>query len=106
MRPQPRLEYRAIADSHGEDFYSGDLATRIVTFAEQTGGLLAASDLADHRSQWVEPISARYRDHEVCPPLVGIDRLLQKQRRHGTLNEERLRKLEVDAQKVPHRWVD
>lgn len=49
---------------------------------------------------------ANYRDHEVCPPLVGIDRLLQKQRRHGTLNEERLRKLEVDAQKVPHRWVD
>lgn len=77
--PAMAATLRAIADSHGEDFYSGDLATRIVAFAEQTGGLLAASDLADHRSQWVEPISARYRDHEVweIPPNgQGIAALL------------------------------
>lgn len=61
---------RAIADSHGEDFYTGATADRIIAFSEESGGLLAASDLADHRSQWVEPISARYRDHEVweIPP--------------------------------------
>lgn len=61
---------RAIASSRGEDFYTGDLARAMIAFSEQTGGLLAASDLAGHRSEWVEPISARYRDHEVweIPP--------------------------------------
>lgn len=61
---------RAIAETHGDAFYDGPLADRIVAFSEQTGGLFSASDLAGHRSEWVEPISARYRDHEVweIPP--------------------------------------
>jgi len=61
---------RAIAASHGDDFYTGELARRMVAFSEASGGVFTASDLADHRSTWVEPISARYRDHEVweIPP--------------------------------------
>lgn len=68
--PEMAATLRAIADSHGEDFYTGNLARAMVAFAERTGGLLTASDLAGHRSQWVEPIRARYRDHEVweIPP--------------------------------------
>lgn len=52
------------------DFYEGDLAAKIVAFAQQTGGLLTAADLAAHHSRWVEPISTRYRGHEVweIPP--------------------------------------
>ncbi|NLE97840.1 MAG: gamma-glutamyltransferase, partial [Propionibacterium sp.] len=61
---------RAIARSHGTDFYSGDLAERIVAFSESTGGHLTIDDLDSHRSEWVNPIAARYRDHEVweIPP--------------------------------------
>ena len=68
--PEMAATLRTIAASAGEDFYSGGLADAMVAFSRATGGLLAASDLADHRSQWVEPISARYRDHEVweIPP--------------------------------------
>ncbi|MDO5735076.1 MAG: gamma-glutamyltransferase family protein [Propionibacteriaceae bacterium] len=59
-----------IAASRGEDFYTGDLGARMVAFARATGGGLSAADLAGHASQWVQPISARYRDHEVweVPP--------------------------------------
>ncbi|MHA6511416.1 gamma-glutamyltransferase family protein [Tessaracoccus sp. Z1128] len=68
--PEMAATLTAIAASRGEDFYAGDLAARIVAFARASGGGLSPSDLAQHRSEWVEPISARYRDHEVweAPP--------------------------------------
>ncbi len=52
------------------DFYEGELAGQMVSFAQASGGLLRADDLAAHRSQWVEPISASYRGYEVweIPP--------------------------------------
>lgn len=61
---------RSIGESVGEEFYAGELAERIVAFASATGGVLGADDLAGHRSEWVEPISVPYRDHEVweIPP--------------------------------------
>lgn len=60
----------AIAASGGAAFYSGDLAARLVAFSDATGGHLTADDLAGHRSEWVDPIAAPYRDHEVweIPP--------------------------------------
>ena len=69
----------ALAASGGDAFYTGDLAARIVAFAATTGGHLAAADLAGHRSEWVEPLAAPYRDHEVweIPPNgQGIAALL------------------------------
>ena len=39
---------------------------------------------------------ANYRDQQVCPPLIGIERLLQK----GEPDEERLAKLRQDATTV------
>lgn len=60
----------AIAASGARDFYEGDLARRIDAHARDSGGLLRAGDLAAHASEWVDPISVRYRDHEVweIPP--------------------------------------
>lgn len=68
--PEMAATLTAIAASRGEDFYTGELAARIVSFARTSGGGLAADDLAGHTSEWVQPISARYRDHEVweVPP--------------------------------------
>jgi gamma-glutamyltranspeptidase/glutathione hydrolase len=61
---------RRIAASGADDFYRGDIAAALSAYAERTGGLLTAADLADHSSTWVAPVSASYRGHEVweLPP--------------------------------------
>jgi gamma-glutamyltranspeptidase/glutathione hydrolase len=68
--PDAARTLRRIAGTGGDDFYRGDIAAAIVAASERTGGLLRASDLAGHASEWVEPISVPYRGHEVweLPP--------------------------------------
>ncbi len=60
----------AMAKNGLRDFYEGEVAAAIVDHAAATGGLLSADDLAAHHSEWVDPISVTYRDHEVweIPP--------------------------------------
>ena len=60
----------ALAQTQCESFYRGELAQRIAAHAAATGGKLAASDLADYRPRWVEPIKANYRGYDVweIPP--------------------------------------
>lgn len=60
----------AIARGGRDAFYRGPIAEAIVADAERRGGLLTRRDLADHRSDWVEPLSTSYRGHEVfeLPP--------------------------------------
>ncbi|HZV51306.1 MAG TPA: gamma-glutamyltransferase family protein [Candidatus Dormibacteraeota bacterium] len=56
-------------------FYRGDTARAIVGTLERRGGLLTAEDLAQHRSQWVDPLEVRYRDltvYELPPPTQGL----------------------------------
>ncbi len=70
---------REIAATGGESFYRGQLATQISNFASDTGGLLQASDLAQHTSEWVQPISTTYRDltvWEIPPNGQGIAALM------------------------------
>ncbi|WP_029215165.1 gamma-glutamyltransferase [Kallotenue papyrolyticum] len=59
-----------IAESYADDFYNGEIAQALVRFAQRTGGLLTARDLAQHHSTWVAPLSVRYRGYEVweLPP--------------------------------------
>ena len=61
---------RRLASEGPRDFYEGALAARIAEHARATGGLLDGGDLAAFHSEWVEPISVAYRDHEVweIPP--------------------------------------
>ena len=57
--------------THGRDaFYSGDLPVRVEAYIKEQGGVLAASDFASHRGEWVEPVSANYRGYDVweIPP--------------------------------------
>ena len=51
-------------------FYQGAVARAVEDFMRRHGGFLAASDLAEHRSEWVEPISTNYRGYDVweLPP--------------------------------------
>jgi gamma-glutamyltranspeptidase/glutathione hydrolase len=56
-------------------FYRGAIAAAIVAAISRRDGLVTASDLAMHRSQWVEPISMAYRGvriHELPPPTQGL----------------------------------
>lgn len=69
-----------IAQTLGRDFYEGELADRIIAFAQQTGGALSRADLASHSNEWVEPIIMPYRDdyvvHELPPNGQGIATLM------------------------------
>ena len=68
--PDHARTLRLLAATGCDAFYRGDLAVAIEAFAQSTGGLLSADDLAAHRPDWVDPISTTYRDHEVweIPP--------------------------------------
>jgi len=73
--PDHARTLRAIAATRAAAFYEGELSQVIEDFAGETGGLLTAADLATHRSDWVEPISAAYRGyrvHEIPPSGQGI----------------------------------
>ena len=77
--PTHALTLKEIADSQGESFYRGKLAEAIAEFATKTGGLLSATDLANHESLWVNPISTQYRQYriwEIPPNTQGIAALM------------------------------
>jgi gamma-glutamyltranspeptidase len=61
---------RAIASSGSHAFYQGAIATEITRHLGEQGGLLTATDFADHRSDWVDPIATTYRGYRVVemPP--------------------------------------
>jgi gamma-glutamyltranspeptidase/glutathione hydrolase len=61
---------RTIAGGGADALYRGPLARQIASFVEHEGGLLIASDLASHRSQWQDPISTTYSGKTVLafPP--------------------------------------
>ncbi len=64
---QPRLAQalRIIAESHGENFYRGRIADAIADCVAARGGWLKRADLAAHAAEWVEPIKADFRGHDV-----------------------------------------
>jgi gamma-glutamyltranspeptidase / glutathione hydrolase len=69
----------AIAASHGESFYLGDLASKIADHARAGGGAMSEADLARHRCDWVGTIHMDYRDvrlHEIPPNGQGLAALL------------------------------
>lgn len=91
----------AIADSHGESFYRGKLADRIVECARQHGGLMTADDLGQHAADWVQPLSERFAGatvHELPPNGQGIATLMAL----GMLNEIGIDGYEVDNVETVH----
>jgi len=51
-------------------FYKGEIARTIAEFMQRNGGFLSYEDLADHHSDWVDPVSTNYRGYDVweLPP--------------------------------------
>ena len=79
--PELASTLERIAESRGEDFYTGTIAAAIDRAAQGAGGALRASDLAAHRSLWVDPLSVPYHGCEVyeLPPnsqgIVALEAL-------------------------------
>ena len=61
---------RQLADKGSKEFYTGDIAKRIVADLQTNGGLLTLSDFAAHKADWVKPIYADYRGYKAAnfPP--------------------------------------
>lgn len=59
-----------IAQGGRDAFYKGPVAKTIANYLDQLGGFLSEKDLADHASEWVEPVSVNYRGYDVweLPP--------------------------------------
>ena len=56
---------------NGRDgFYKGEVAQKIADHMKSVGGFLTTSDLASHKSEWVEPVTVNYRGYDVweLPP--------------------------------------
>lgn len=73
--PHHANSLQRIAQSKGEDFYTGELAEAMIRDCKSHGGVMVLDDLAGHRVQWVTPISQDYRDvtlHEIPPNGQGL----------------------------------
>lgn len=59
-----------IATDGRDAFYRGEIADRIDRFCRRVGCFLRKSDLADHKSEWIDPVSTTYRGYTVweLPP--------------------------------------
>jgi gamma-glutamyltranspeptidase/glutathione hydrolase len=68
--PDHARTLRLIGESQGRAFYEGEIAEALVRQSQREGGYFTMEDLSSYQAEWVEPISVRYRDHEVweIPP--------------------------------------
>ncbi len=68
----PRLAntLEKIAEGGRDVFYKGEMAHVIADHVQANGGFLSYEDLLSHHSEWVEPVSTRYRGYDVweLPP--------------------------------------
>lgn len=73
--PALATTYRTIAEGGRDAFYAGPIAAAIDESLSRHGGDLRASDLEAHGSDWVTPLTARYRGvtvHELGPNTQGL----------------------------------
>jgi gamma-glutamyltranspeptidase/glutathione hydrolase len=68
--PEYAATLKLLATSGREAFYRGTIADQIVQFSAANGGYFSKEDFAEHRSEWVEPVSTSYRGYDVwqLPP--------------------------------------
>lgn len=74
-QPQLARSYQLLAKEGRDAFYRGPPGRAITEYVQQSGGVLSMEDLAEHTSNWVEPISTNYRGYDVYefpPNTQGI----------------------------------
>jgi gamma-glutamyltranspeptidase/glutathione hydrolase len=103
--PDQARTLQAIAASKGESFYRGDLAEQIVHCAKINDGAMTLEDLANHRCQWVQPISIDYRGvglHQIPPNGQGLAALIAL----GLLREFDIGSYPVDSADSTHLQIE
>ena len=73
--PDLALTLRAVGRSGFNTFYRGEVAAAIIEAVRRRDGLLVGADLALHRSLWLDPVAAPYRDlvvYNTPPPTQGL----------------------------------
>jgi gamma-glutamyltranspeptidase/glutathione hydrolase len=70
--PRMAKTLQHIADEGADVFYKADIAKKIVRCSEKKSGLFTLKDFADHRSDWVEEVTANYRGYDIyeLPPAT------------------------------------
>ena len=74
-RPDMVRSLELIRDSHGEDFYHGELARQISLAATDAGAGFSLQDLKEHEANWITPIEQPYNRaalHEIPPNGQGL----------------------------------
>jgi gamma-glutamyltranspeptidase / glutathione hydrolase len=62
--------YDILARGGRDAFYKGEIARTIGDYIAENGGFLRYEDMAAHKSEWVDPVSANYRGYDIwqLPP--------------------------------------
>jgi gamma-glutamyltranspeptidase / glutathione hydrolase len=79
-QPDLAKTLRRIADTNGEDFYTGQTAKLLVAEMARIGGTISREDLANYRVVERQPVTGTYRGYQVVsmpPPSSGGVHLLQ-----------------------------
>ncbi len=66
--------YRKIAQSGISSFYEGDIASSLVDWMVQNGGVISMKDMEDYRPVFRAPVLSTYREYEIAgfpPPSSG-----------------------------------
>ncbi|SFM87040.1 gamma-glutamyltransferase family protein [Variovorax sp. OV329] len=103
--PSAARALKSIAKTKGESFYRGEIAQAIEKFSAEHGGALKASDMANWKPEWVEPISRDYRGHtlhEIPPNGQGIAALIAL----GILEKFDIGSLPVDSVGSQHLQIE
>lgn len=56
---------RILAEKGRDAFYVGEIAKRIDQWMKENDGYLRYKDFANHKSEWIEPVTTNYRGYDV-----------------------------------------
>jgi len=68
--PDHAKTLQLIGESESEEFYNGEIASKIVDQSKKHGGFIELEDLKEYDVEWVDPIALNYRGYDVweLPP--------------------------------------
>lgn len=99
--PHHAQTLQLIAETKGAAFYQGVLAEKIVTHATTQGGMMRLEDLAEHRAEWVKPLSMDLDNralYELPPNGQGLAALIAL----GIVREFNLQALDPESADAVH----
>jgi gamma-glutamyltranspeptidase/glutathione hydrolase len=103
--PAQAKTLKLIAETEAEAFYYGDLAKKIVTHSERTGGSLTLEDLENHNATWEKSLKINFKNatlHEIPPNGQGLAALIML----GFLNQFEISSYEPDSPQSFHLQIE